>query len=105
MQDLTSLSDEQLLELHRKTKQKIAEYNNTQMALKILLNGGYGAMSNEHNRWYSDDIAESITLSGQLSARWIIQHLNRFFNQLFKTVDQDYVVAKHSVIKYHHMTK
>lgn len=91
--DLTELSNEQLLEYKKKTEQKIAEYHNTQLALKILLNGGYGALSNQHNRWYSDDIAESITLSGQLSARWIIQHVNRFFNKLYETIDVDYVIA------------
>lgn len=91
--NLADLSNEELLQYQKRTEQKIAEYHNTQLALKILLNGGYGALSNQHNRWYSDDIAESITLSGQLSARWIIQHVNRFFNKLYKTVDVDYVIA------------
>lgn len=91
--DLGTLSDEQLVEYYVKTKQKIAEYHNTQMALKILLNSGYGATSNMHFRWYSDDIAESVTLSGQLAARWIIQHINRFMNTRFKTTGVDYIVA------------
>lgn len=93
MTDLLQLTDQQLLDLAKRTKQQIAECNNKQSALKILLNGGYGALSNEHNRWYSDDLAESITLSGQLAARWIIQHLNRFLNQLFETTALDYIVA------------
>lgn len=91
--DLSALSDGELLVLLNSTKQKIAMYDNTQQALKILLNGGYGAMSNQHNRWYSDDVAESITMSGQLSARWIIQHVNKFLNRLFGTIDVDYVIA------------
>lgn len=74
-------------------KQKIAEFNNKQMAMKILLNGGYGALSNEHNRWYSDDLAESITLSGQLSIRWIARHINAFMNKMLDTNDVDYIVA------------
>lgn len=93
MTDLTKLTDQQLVALKEQTEQKIAEYHNRQMALKILLNGGYGAMSNQFNRWYSDDVAESITLSGQLSARWIIKHINAYYNNLFNTEDVDYVIA------------
>lgn len=92
-QKLSHLSDKELQALFKSTEQQIAEFNNTQMALKILLNGGYGALSNQFNRWYSDDIAESITLSGQLAARWIIQHLNRYFNNRYGTEDVDYIVA------------
>lgn len=91
--NLSNLSNDDLLGLFKTTKQQIAECHNKQMALKILLNGGYGALSNEHNRWYSDDIAESVTLSGQLAARWIIKHLNTFFNKLYATTGVDYVVA------------
>ncbi|QIG70663.1 DNA polymerase family B protein [Rhizobium phage RHph_I1_18] len=74
-------------------QQKIAEFNNKQMAMKILLNSGYGACSNEHFRWYSDDIAESVTLSGQLIIRTTEIYLNRFMNEYLGTSDIDYIVA------------
>lgn len=92
-QDLTKISDLELCELLRSTEREVSKFNNLQQAQKILLNGGYGSLSNEHNRWYSDDIAESITLSGQLSARWIIEHVNKFFNRLYQTDNVDYVIA------------
>ena len=44
----------------------IARYNNIQMAKKISLNSAYGAIGNQHFRYYMLEIAEAITLSGQL---------------------------------------
>ena len=38
-------------------------------------------------------MAEAITLSGQLSIRWIANKLNEFLNATLKTEDYDYVVA------------
>ena len=38
-------------------------------------------------------MAEAITLSGQLSIRWIEIQLNNFLNKTLKTKDYDYVVA------------
>jgi len=38
-------------------------------------------------------MAEAITLSGQLSIRWIADRLNVFLNKTLKTKDYDYVVA------------
>lgn len=90
---LESLTDIELLNLYHTTNKEVSKFNNLQQAQKILLNGGYGSLSNEHNRWYSDDIAESITLSGQLSAKWIINHINIKFNTLYGTIGVDYVVA------------
>jgi hypothetical protein len=44
-------------------------------------------------RWYADDLAESITLSGQLSVKWVERDVNLFLNNLLKTTDVDYIVA------------
>ena len=38
-------------------------------------------------------MAEAITMSGQLSIRWIEKEFNRYFNDLLKTKDLDYVIA------------
>lgn len=38
-------------------------------------------------------MAESITLSGQLSIRWIEARMNEYLNKLLKTEGEDYVVA------------
>lgn len=71
----------------------IAKYNNFQMARKIQLNSAYGAIGNQYFRYYNLANAEAITLSGQLSIKWIANKLNIYFNRLLKTEDYDYVVA------------
>ena len=70
----------------------IATFNNIQMARKIQLNSAYGAIGNEYFRYYKLENAEAITLSGQVSIRWIEDRLNDYLNKLLKT-DADYVIA------------
>ena len=77
----------------RKELQKtISKCNNMQMNLKITLNSAFGAMGNQHFRFFDQRIAEAITTSGQLSIKWIEKEINRYLNELLKT-DKDYVVA------------
>ena len=72
---------------------EIARFNNLQMAKKIQLNSGYGALANVYNRWYRTEFAEAITACGQLTTRWIERKLNEYLNKTFKTEDFDYVIA------------
>ena len=74
-------------------KKEIARCNNIQMAKKISLNSAYGAIGNEHFRYFRLEIAEAITLSGQLSIRWIENKMNEKLNKILKTDDVDYVIA------------
>ena len=74
-------------------KKEIARCNNIQMARKIQLNSAYGAIGNEHFRYYRLEIAEAITMSGQLSIRWIENKMNGYLNKLLSTEDVDYVIA------------
>ena len=74
-------------------KKEIARCNNIQMARKIQLNSAYGAIGNEHFRYYKLEIAEAITLSGQLSIRWIEKKMNEYLNKLLSTKKEDYVIA------------
>jgi DNA polymerase elongation subunit (family B) len=71
----------------------ISRLDNLQMALKILLNSAYGAMANEYFRYFDPDLAESITMSGQLSVRWMANSFNEYFNKAFKTDGVDYIIA------------
>ena len=71
----------------------IAKYNNFQLVRKIQLNSAYGAIGNEWFRYFDTRMAEAITLSGQLSIRWIADKLNEFLNTTLETDDYDYVVA------------
>ena len=73
-------------------ERKITQYNNMQMAKKISLNSAYGALSNQYFRFYSDDLAEAITISGQTSIRWAMNNMNAYLNKLLGT-DKDYVIA------------
>ena len=72
---------------------EIARCNNIQMAKKISLNSAYGAIGNEHFRYYKLANAEAITLSGQVSIRWIENKMNAYLNKILKTKEVDYVIA------------
>jgi len=91
--DLKSLTNEQLLLLKQQTELDISKYHNFQLVRKIQLNSAYGAIGNQYFRYYSTELAEAITLSGQLSIQWIGQEINRFLNKIIGTVDYDYVIA------------
>jgi DNA polymerase elongation subunit (family B) len=71
----------------------ISKFNNIQMARKIQLNSAYGAIGNQYFRYYNLANAEAITLSGQVSIRWIESKVNTYLNKLLKTEDHDYVIA------------
>jgi DNA polymerase elongation subunit (family B) len=74
-------------------EKEIARCNNIQMAKKISLNSAYGAIGNQYFRYYKLENAEAITLSGQVSIRWIEQKMNEYLNNLLKTEKEDYVIA------------
>ena len=71
----------------------ISKFNNIQMARKIQLNSAYGAIGNQYFRYYNLANAEAITLSGQVSIRWIEDKINKYLNKLLSTEEVDYVVA------------
>jgi len=80
----------------KKTKtleKEIARCNNIQMARKIQLNSAYGAIGNQYFRYYKLANAEAITLSGQVSIRWIEDKMNTHINKILKTEGEDYVIA------------
>ena len=77
----------------RELEYKIAKCNNMQMAKKIQLNSAYGALGNQYFRFFDTKYAESITLSGQLSIKWMETHLNKFLNAKLQTEAVDYVLA------------
>ena len=74
-------------------EKEIARCNNIQMARKIQLNSVYGAIGNQYFRYYKLANAEAITLSGQVSIRWIENRMNSYLNKILKTEDVDYVIA------------
>lgn len=67
--------------------------DNLQHVIKILANGGYGALTNFYNRWCDPDNGEAITQAGQLSIKWAERAVNTKLNELMKTTGVDYVIA------------
>ena len=59
----------------------IARYENQQTAIKILLNSLYGALGNKYFRYFTMEIAEGITLSGQMIIRWAEKAVNEYLNK------------------------
>jgi len=91
--DYSKLTDTQLLKLRDQTVKDIAKFNNFQMVRKITLNSAYGAVGNQYFRYYKLANAEAITLSGQVSIRWIENRMNGYLNNLLQTEGIDYVIA------------
>ena len=81
----------------------ISRYNNIQMAKKISLNSAYGAIGNQYFRYYQLANAEAITLSGQVSIRWIENKMNQKMNKILKTEEVDYVIASDTDSIYLHL--
>jgi len=77
----------------KQLEKEIARCNNIQMAKKISLNSAYGAIGNQYFRYYKLANAEAITLSGQVSIRWIENKMNNYLNKILKTEEVDYVIA------------
>ena len=71
---------------------KIAMLDATQGAMKVLANSGYGVTAQNSFRYYSRDIAQGITLTGQLVIQYIATETNKFLNQHFST-NRDYVIT------------
>ena len=84
-------------------EKEIARCNNVQMSKKIALNSAYGAIGNQYFRYFKLANAEAITLSGQVSIRWIENKMNQKMNTILKTEDKDYVIASDTDSIYLHM--
>lgn len=86
-------TEEDLISKMPSLVKKIARQNGLQMAYKILLNSGYGAVSNPYFvNYFEPDIAEAITTSGQLINKWTEKRNNEFLNAYCGTKDYPYVI-------------
>lgn len=77
----------------KQLKNDISKYHNFQLVRKIQLNSAFGAIGNQYFRYYDLDMAEAITISGQLSIQWIERALNKFLNKTIGTTGVDFVIA------------
>jgi len=71
----------------------IKRANNNQMVRKIALNSAYGALANQYFAFFSVDLAEAITTSGQLIIQWSERTINDFMNKTLGTEGEDFVIA------------
>ena len=91
--DLSHLSNEELVALHKETTKEVTKWSNFQMVRKICLNSLYGALGNNYFRYYKLENAEAVTSTGQVTIRWIERKLNEYVNKALGTEGEDYVVA------------
>ena len=91
--DLSALSNDELLALHKQTTKEVTKWSNFQMVRKICLNSLYGALGNNYFRYYKLQNAEAVTSTGQVTIRWIERKLNEYVNKALGTEKEDYVVA------------
>jgi DNA polymerase elongation subunit (family B) len=66
-------------------------WDKRQLVRKILLNSAYGALLNEHCRFYDKRIGQSVTLSG----RQIVRHM---MSQINQTVTGDYTHEGNAIV-------
>ena len=90
---MIELKKENELSSSKDRETKIKHLDNFQKAWKILTNGLYGAMLLKYFRWYNINLAEAITLTGQLAVQWIIREINSKLNRILKTDNFDFVIA------------
>lgn len=89
---MLQLEQEYEITKNEETEKEIARLDTLQLAIKVTLNSGYGAVTNQYFRYYDMRIGEGITISGQLASRWIARKLNEFMNKSLKTDNVDYII-------------
>lgn len=89
---LNDMSTSELEELLISEMSLALQCDTIQLGLKITLNSCYGYLGNEYSRFYNIDMAEAITLNGQLSNKWIQVKINTFLKSFLKTETDDFVI-------------
>lgn len=88
---LKTLSKQMLKSVKRVCEKKIAQANTAQLNRKISINSLYGALGNEHFRYFDIRNASAITMFGQLAIQWIERKVNEYLNKTCKTDGVAYV--------------
>ena len=92
-EQLEEMSTDDLIALMKKRKNDAAKADVMQLGLKVTLNSAYGMIGNEYSRYFDTRIAEGITVSGQLSIRWIERKLDEYLNKICGTEGKSFAVA------------
>lgn len=72
-------------------EKKISQCNTAQLNRKISINSLYGALGNEHFRYFDIRNASAITLFGQLAIQWTERHVNEYLTGLCGDNPEGYV--------------
>lgn len=72
---------------------ELGKWDAFQKAVKVVNNGGYGAIGNVGFRYFRPAISEAITVTGQYIIRHTADRLNWFLNKTLKTEGVDYVIG------------
>ena len=100
LKDSRSLSKKQMLEAKQqyidtkdeKYKKLSVIKGTSQLAVKVLNNSGYGAISQSGFMFFDNRIAEGITMTGRYIIQYVSRHFNKRLNDYFKTDDFNYIV-------------
>lgn len=85
-ENLSEMSDSDLLNLYHDMKWQVAAMEAKQMGLKICLNSLYGATGNRHFTDFFDiRVAGGITSSGRLAIKWIMTRVDVWLKAILKT--------------------
>ncbi len=88
MKSVDEMTKQELLQERVQLQKDISKFKNLQLAKKVQLNSAYGALGNQYFRHFDVRMAEGITLSGQLSIRWIERMMNEYLNKLLETEEK-----------------
>lgn len=92
--NIEELSVSDLQQEYKKSKNIVNSKEVLQSAMKIILNGGYGALGAEAFLYFLIDNAESITSTGQLVNQWTAKRVNTFLNKLVgNEIEKEYFIA------------
>lgn len=92
-EDLSKMSNEELVKLYHESKAKSVVFNLSQQAKKILLNSCYGAIGNAYFLHNDVRIARAITLAGQAMINKSAKETNDWLNNVLKNKkNEDYRV-------------
>lgn len=83
-EDLSRLSNEELIKMYRESKAGAVVFNLSQQAKKILLNSCYGAIGNAYFLHNDVRIARAITLAGQAMINKSAKETNDWLNKVLK---------------------
>lgn len=73
-------------------KDEVNRLSAVEQAVKVVLNGGYGATANVNFRYFVPTIAEGITATGQVAIRYITKKINEHLNKEIGSEGVDYCV-------------